>query len=78
MQGNKEKSYQFKEGEEGLYHLKLVRKTYISKEKRVKEDISFQSFTKKEYEQFKKFKPANIDEVYILHDPTIKTVKKEK
>jgi hypothetical protein len=53
----------------------IIRKTHNPDAQKYDIDKMIQIFDKKGFDQFKKFKPADISEVEILHDPTIKAKK---
>jgi hypothetical protein len=72
---NKSKSHKIKESERGFYHVLIIRKTHNPDAQKYDIDKMIQVFDKKGFDQFKKFKPADISEVEILHDPTIKAKK---
>jgi hypothetical protein len=72
LKANKDPNHEIKEGEEKYYHLRIVKKTIDHANKKINEDVSFPIFDKRGFEQFKKFKPADVDEVEILHDPNFK------
>ena len=69
LKANKNQKYEIKECDVGAYHVLVTRKTFnfALKTVDVKESVSI--FDKRGYEQFKKFKPADIDEAELIHDP---------
>ena len=72
LQANKRKTYKIKESEAHLYHVELLTRTDDPVNKRYIDHRNVQMFDGKGFQQFKKFKPAGILEVEILHDPTFK------
>ena len=79
LQANRSKSHEIKESEKGYYHVLIIRKTHNPEKQTYDIDKMVQIFDKKGFDQFKKFKPADISEVEVLHDPTLKpTMKKKK
>ena len=74
MKGNKDPNYSFKESEAGLYHLKMVCKRLIEKEKRFEEDVHIVKVSVKDFAIYRNpdtKKSLGFDTIEILHDPTI-------
>jgi len=71
LPANRSKTHKIKETEKDYYHVEIIRKTHNAERQKYDINRSVQIFDKKGFKQFKDFKPADISEVEILHDPTL-------
>lgn len=74
MKGNKDPNYSFKESEAGSYHLKMICKRLIEKEKRYEDDVHIVKVSVRDFAIYRNpdtKKSLGFDTIEILHDPTI-------
>lgn len=69
MLANKNEKFQIKENEKSDYHLLITKKVFNHEKNDMDITKTIHIFDPKGFDQFKKFKPAGIGEVEILHDP---------